>query len=81
MSSGIIPILDDILQTLPPNSPEADKLRLVIVALTDALPLHPDIEYSKLVEELAAERRRREQAEQHLARRTAELERLRSGSP
>ncbi len=77
MAQGVIPGLEVILQTLPKDSPEALMLRGLIVAYADAQEVSTK-QWSKLMEELATERKKREDAEQKLAQCMQELEKLRS---
>ncbi len=77
MAQGVVPGLDAILQMLPKGSPEALMLEGLIVAYTDAQEVSTK-QWSKLMEDLATEQKKREEAEQKLAKCMQELETLRS---
>lgn len=77
MAEGLIPALDSVLQALPKDSPEAAKLELIIYALKDSSQINAE-EWIKLRDDLANERKARQEAEQKLATCSKELARLRS---
>ncbi len=77
MAEGLASMLDGILQSLPEGSPEATKLQLVIHAYLESFEIRAE-QWSKLTEDLATERKKREEAEQKLVECIRELEKLRS---